>query len=254
MSHPRRAGWCLALLVALSGGAARAALPVHEVMLDNGMRFLFIEDPTSPSFMGAWVAHVGSSNERPGITGLTHLLEHMMFKGSKTIGTKDLAQDLELMAGQERIQAQISGRARVLRDQVRQGLAPDLREAMAADSVIQRLEGEFQALLARQRELMIPNEFDQIMQKNGELFGNAFTSDDMTAYFNVLPANKLELWFWMESDRLMNPVFRELYAERDVVYEERRMRTESTPTGIHEEAINSIFWQASPYQYFLPNV
>ncbi len=247
MSHRSRAGWSLAL--ALWGGVACASLPVHEVMLDNGMRFLFIEDHTSPSFMGAWVAHVGSSNERPGITGLTHLLEHMMFKGSTTIGTKDLTQDLELMAGQERIQAQITERMRLLREQVRQGLAPELREAVAADSMVQRLQAEFQALLDRQREIMIPNEFDQIMQKNGELFGNAFTSDDMTAYFNVLPANKLELWFWMESDRLMNPVFRELYAERDVVYEERRMRTESTPTGIHEEAISSIFWQASPYHW-----
>jgi len=247
VSQRSRTGWSLVL--ALWGGLAHASLPVHEVMLDNGMRFLFIKDNTSPNFMGAWVAHVGSANERPGITGLTHLLEHMMFKGSTTIGTRDLALDLELMAGQEKVQARITERMGFLRGQVRQGLAPDLREAVAADSVIQGLEAEFQALLARQREIMIPNEFDQIMQKNGEMFGNAFTSDDMTAYFSILPANKLELWFWMESDRLMNPVFRELYAERDVVYEERRMRTESTPTGIHEEAIGSLFWQASPYQW-----
>ncbi len=237
------------LLTLLALGAAQAALPVKEVMLDNGMRFLFIEDHTSPSFMGAWVAHVGSSNEIPGQTGLTHLLEHMMFKGSKVIGTKDLQKDLDLIARQEELKERIRQRSRTLREQVRQGRAASLKEAQEADTLCQRLEAEFQQLVVEQRDNMIPNEFDQIMQKNGELFGNAFTSDDMTAYFNVLPANKLELWYWLESDRLTNPVFRELYAERDVVYEERRMRTESTPTGMHEEAVNSIFWQASPYHW-----
>lgn len=235
--------------LALALGAAQAALPVKEVVLDNGMRFLFIEDHTSPSFMGAWVAHVGSANETPGQTGLTHLLEHMMFKGSHIIGTRNLSKDLELIARQEELKEQIRQRSRSLRELVRQGRAASLAEAQAADTACQRLETEFQVLVAEQRENMIPNEFDQIMQKNGELFGNAFTSDDMTAYFNVLPANKLELWFWMESDRLINPVFREFYAERDVVHEERRMRTESTPTGMHEEAVNSIFWQASPYHW-----
>ena len=60
---------------------------------------------------------------------------------------------------------------------------------------------------------------------------NAGTSNDFTVYFINVPSNKLELWFWMESDRLANPVFREFYSERDVVREERRLRTESTPTG-----------------------
>jgi predicted Zn-dependent peptidase len=64
-----------------------------------------------------------------------------------------------------------------------------------------------------------------------------------------LPANRIELWSWLESDRLMNPVFREFYSERDVVYEERRMRTESTPLGKYDEAFNALFWEASPYKW-----
>ncbi len=230
-------------------GTAQAALPVTEHVLDNGMRFLIIEDHTAPTFMGAWVAHVGSSNEMPGQTGLTHLLEHMMFKGTRVIGTKDLDKDLNLLARQEEVMQALRERSRSLLLEVRQGLKASLAEAQKADAECARLEEEFKKLVAEQRENMIPNEFDQIMQKNGELFGNAFTSQDMTAYFNVLPANKLELWFWLESDRLINPVMREFYAERDVVYEERRMRTEATPIGIHEEAVNSIFWQASPYHW-----
>jgi len=233
----------------LATGAAQAGLPVTEHVLANGMRFLLIEDHTAPTIMGAWVAHVGSSNETPGQTGLTHLLEHMMFKGTKAIGTKNLGKDLDLIARQEGLMEAMRMRSRDLLLDVRQGKAATLAEAQQADAECKRLEEEFQKLVVEQRDNMIPNEFDQIMQKNGELFGNAFTSQDMTAYFNVLPANKLELWFWLESDRLINPVFREFYAERDVVYEERRMRTEATPIGVHEEAVNSIFWQASPYHW-----
>src|SRR5438046_9586560 len=76
---------------------------------------------------------------------------------------------------------------------------------------------------------------------------NAGTSEDFTIYFISVPANKLELWFWMESDRLSSPVFREFYSERDVVAEERRMRIESTPTGRYSQQFEAMFWQASPY-------
>jgi predicted Zn-dependent peptidase len=78
---------------------------------------------------------------------------------------------------------------------------------------------------------------------------NAFTTHDMTGYFVTVPKNKLELWMWMESDRLTSPVFREFYAERDVVYEERRLSVESTPTGKLEEAFEEIFWHSSPYSW-----
>lgn len=78
---------------------------------------------------------------------------------------------------------------------------------------------------------------------------NAFTSEDMTAYFINVPANKLELWMWMESERILRPVFREFYAERDVVFEERRMRTESTPLGKFGEEFNAMFWESSTYSW-----
>src|ERR1700757_1154109 len=78
---------------------------------------------------------------------------------------------------------------------------------------------------------------------------NAFQTADLTAYFVAVPANKLELWMWMESERLLHPVFREFYAERDVVFEERRMRTDSTPLGKFEEEFNAMFWESSPYSW-----
>ena len=78
---------------------------------------------------------------------------------------------------------------------------------------------------------------------------NAYTSYDHTAYFIDVPSNKLELFMWMESGRLLDPVFREFYTERDVVFEERRMRTESTPLGKFFESFNSLFWESHPYSW-----
>jgi predicted Zn-dependent peptidase len=94
---------------------------------------------------------------------------------------------------------------------------------------------------------MVKDEFDRIYTTAGASGMNAGTSNDFTVYFINVPANKLELWFWMESDRLQNPVFREFYSERDVVHEERRLRTDSTPTGKFDEQFESMFWQSSPY-------
>ena len=91
------------------------------------------------------------------------------------------------------------------------------------------------------------NEFDKIYRSAGASGMNAFTSEDMTGYFVTVPANKIELFLWMESERILRPVFREFYAERDVVFEERRMRTESTPLGKFEESVNAMFWESHPY-------
>lgn len=112
-----------------------------------------------------------------------------------------------------------------------------------------KLLEEFNGLLSAQKELLIKNEFDRIYTTAGASQMNAGTSQDFTIYYINVPANKLELWFWMESDRLSNPVFREFYSERDVVREERRLRTESTPTGRFREEFNSLFWTAHPYSW-----
>jgi predicted Zn-dependent peptidase len=111
------------------------------------------------------------------------------------------------------------------------------------------LEARFDELVAAQRELLVKNEFDRIYTTAGASGMNAFTTTDLTGYFITVPANKLELWAWMESERLLHPVFREFYSERDVVFEERRMRTESTPLGKFTEAFESMVWTSHPYQW-----
>jgi len=243
------------LLVLLAAGifsqfnAFTQKVPVVEKSLANGMRLLLVERHDEPSVAGGWVAHVGSSNERPGITGTAHLFEHMMFKGTPTIGTKDFKRDLQIISEQEQVRNQMRQEERRMREEYRRGQIDDLLKPENKTARYKELEQQFNKLIAQQRDILVKNEFDRIYSGEGASSMNAFTSEDMTAYFINVPANKLELWMWMESERILHPVFREFYAERDVVFEERRMRTESTPLGKFAEEFNAMFWQASTYSW-----
>ncbi len=224
-------------------------VPVTEKTLSNGMRLLLVQRDDEPTVSGGWVAHVGSSNERPGITGIAHLFEHMMFKGTPTIGTKNYQKDLEIIAEQERVRDQMREEEKKMRIAYRAGEIDDVAKPENMTPRWRELEKQFQELIKQQREVLVKNEFDKIYTTAGGSGMNAFTSEDMTAYFITVPANKLELWMWMESGRLLQPVFREFYAERDVVFEERRMRTESTPLGKFAETFESLFWESHPYNW-----
>ncbi len=224
-------------------------VPVVEKTLSNGMKLLLVERHDDPAIAGGWVAHVGSSNERPGITGIAHLFEHMMFKGTPTIGTTNYQRDLEIIAAQEKLRDEMRAEEAKMRAEYRAGQIDDVMKPENKTARYKELEVEFNKLIAEQRQILVKNEFDKIYRSNGGSGMNAFTSDDMTAYFVQVPANKLELWMWMESGRLWQPVFREFYAERDVVFEERRMRTESTPLGKFAETFNSVFWESHPYSW-----
>ena len=224
-------------------------VPVIETNLANGMRLLMVERHDEPSVAGGWVAHVGSSNERPGITGIAHLFEHMMFKGTPTIGTKNYKKDLESISAQEKIREQMRQEEKQMRAAYRKGEIDDLLKPENKTERYRQLEKEFDKLIAQQREILVKNEYDQVYSRNGGSGMNAFTTDDLTAYFVTVPANKLELWRCMESERILHPVFREFYAERDVVFEERRMRTDSTPLGKFEEQLSAMFWEALPYNW-----
>lgn len=224
-------------------------VPVTEHTLPNGMKLLLVERRDEPTIAGGWVAHVGSANERPGITGIAHLFEHMMFKGTPVIGTTNYQRDLEIIEAQEKVRAEMRAEEEAMRKAWRRGEVDDLLSPDNKSERYKELETEFNRLVAEQRKILVKNEFDRIYRSAGGSGMNAYTSPDMTAYFINVPANKLELWMWMESERLLHPVFREFYSERDVVFEERRMRTESTPLGKFEETFNSIFWESHPYQW-----
>lgn len=238
-----------ALLAAPALAGAQASVPVEEFTLDNGMRFLAVVRPEMTTVSAGWAAHVGSANERPGITGMSHFFEHMMFKGTPRIGTTDAERDEAIIREQEEIQERIREIYRKRREESRLGLIGDPFGTDDLPEEFTALTEEFDALAEEQRSIMVKDEFDRIYTEAGASGMNAFTSNDQTVYFITVPQNRLELWFWMESERLLRPVFREFYTERDVVHEERRLRTESTPTGEFNEAFDAMFWQSHPYSW-----
>ncbi len=238
------------MLCTLAAAAQEAKVPVQEFFLDNGMKILMVERHDSPTVSAGWVAHVGSVNEEAGATGIAHLFEHMMFKGSETIGTSDFEQEAAIMAQLDALRIEMEAEYEVMREMKRAGeiegsiyLPENQTEKLA------ELREKMRALQAQQKTFIVKDEFDQIYTEDGASGMNAGTSQDFTIYFITIPANKLELWFWMESERLLNAVFREFYTERDVVREERRMRTESNPTAKFEEQFDMMFWGSVPYHH-----
>ncbi len=225
-------------------------IEAREEILPNGMKLLMIERHQSPVITCGWVAKVGSVNEKPGITGISHLFEHMMFKGTKTIGTSDFAKGQAIQDRQDTIRSQMEEEYTKLRHRLRKGeIRGSIYDPENMTTRLRDLRTELEELFQEEKQYIVKDELDQIYTSQGASGLNAGTTNDQTLYFINLPANKLELWFWMESDRLLNPVFREFYSERDVVREERRLRVESTPTGLADEAFDAMFWQSSPYSW-----
>lgn len=246
-----RAPLALLGLTLLASPAVAQNVAVEEFSLDNGMTWLLVPRDEEPHTVSVgWVAKVGSVNERPGITGISHFFEHMMFKGTTTVGTRDADADAALMARQHELKNEMN--AIVWGEQYGRYLAGEIDDPWSAEHDTPRLaelRAELRLVQEQHGEIIVKNEFDSIYTNAGASGLNAFTSHDLTFYIIGLPANKLELWAWMESDRLADSVFREFYTERDVVHEERRMRLESSPTGRLDEQFDAMFWMSSPYSW-----
>ncbi len=207
-------------------------LPVVRHVLGNGMTFLVLERRQSPT--AALVVHfpVGSVHERLGNTGIAHLVEHLLFKGSEEIGTTDHAAETVLFAAMD------AARDSFVAETARP--APDSTALSRWRTRIERLEDEA-------RRHVVPNEYDRLLSAQGARGLNATTSHEATRYFVELPARAVELWFALESDRMRNPVLREFFTELDVVREERRMRLETSPGGILQSALLATAFQLHPY-------
>lgn len=213
--------------------AQKLKLDVKEHVLENGLKVLMLEKHDVPTVSLRIIYKVGSVNERPGITGASHLFEHMMFKGTKIFGIKDYESERPLLEKEDELVARIE---------------TEKAKGDGADKgKIERIENELKEVWKKQRELIVKDEMWAIYLKNGATGLNASTSNDATYYYCNLPANRLELWAFMESDRMKNLVLREFYSERDVVMEERRLRTENSPFGLLMEQLNAATYTAHPY-------
>lgn len=151
---------------------------VYRHKLENGLTVLTMERHIAPLVYHQLTYNVGSRNEKLGITGISHVVEHMMFKGTEKYGK---------------------------------------------------------------------GEASKTISKNSGIF-NAFTSNDMTSYFEYIPSNKLEVAMDIESDRMMNCVFNpnEFKSEIEVIIQERRMRSESNSAGVIREVMNSMLFNTHP--------
>jgi predicted Zn-dependent peptidase len=235
-SRATRAAALAAALLAAGRAAAQdlesfaARTTVHVVA--NGWTFILVERPVAPVFSFCTIADVGSAQEVPGITGLAHMFEHMAFKGTDKIGTRD-------PAGEQRA---LDALEAAYQDYQRERLAPhpDPRRVAAKAA-------EWKRLAAEAERFVVKNELDEILSRAGAVGVNATTGADETQYFYSLPANQVELFAYLESERFWHPVFREFYEERDVVQEERRMRVDGEPLGRLSEQLVETAFVAHPY-------
>jgi predicted Zn-dependent peptidase len=221
------------LLQPLSAAENDLESRVLKFTLNNGIRVLLLERHLSPTVSLYIRQRTGAVDEISGKTGTAHLLEHMMFKGTTTIGTRNDAMEREIL--------------QKIKEAGRQ-LDLERRKADGADAkTLETLQAKLKALQEEHKQWMIPNELDRIYTENGAEEMNASTGQDLTTYHVSLPSNKVELWARIESDRLQNPVFREFYAERDVIMEERRQRIETNPAGKLAEQFFATAFRAHPY-------
>ncbi|MEM7755550.1 MAG: pitrilysin family protein [Planctomycetota bacterium] len=244
--------------IAAAGAALAASPPANaqqvepiQFTLDNGMEFMLYPRSEEPNIIAAgWLARVGSVNERPGITGISHYLEHMLFKGTGVIGTNDLPADRASHNEQRELQDRLLSQVvDVQYDRWRRGEISDPWDAAYDTDEMRTIRKELREVVDAHKAHVVTNEFDRVYTTEGASGMNAFTSHDLTMYFINVPSNKFELWAWMESDRLYNPAFREFVSENGVVIEERKQVLESTPTGRIDEQIDSVFWSSTPYSW-----
>ena len=230
-SRASRLGLAVSLLSLLALSAVPAAAPAAppglepaRFTIDNGMTFLVVERPGRPLVAAVWAVRSGSADDPPGRRGLAHVVEHLLYGGSRTIGARDWEKEAPLLRRWERLYEQ----------SVRRGVpAPGL------DRVERRL-----AALQR------PGAYAGVYARAGVLGIDAFTRHDSTAFQALAPKEKIELWFWMESDRLLEPVFRGFRRELAVVEQERRQRIDSTPAGPWFALFDAAWWGAGhPYAH-----
>jgi predicted Zn-dependent peptidase len=201
--------------------------------LPNGLTVLIMERPEAPVFSFYTLVDAGSAQDPKGETGLAHMFEHMAFKGTPEIGTTNWTAEKVALEKEE-----AAYQALDLEQQKRTNADPQK---------IKQLQTAFEQAQKDAQQYVVPNQFGQLVESNGGTGLNASTSDDETSYLYSFPSNRQEVWAYLESSRYAHPVFREFYKERDVVVEERRMRTDSRPVGRLVEQYLAAAYTAHPY-------
>jgi len=222
-----------ALQTALAQDLTSFEKRVQVRTLPNGLTVLLLNRPEAPVFSFFTVVDAGDAQDPEGKTGLAHMMEHMAFKGTDEIGTTNYAAEKVALAKVEAAYADYDRESN--------------RVVNRDEKKIEELKAAWEKAREDADQYVVKNEFPDLVERNGGVGLNASTGLDSTQYFYSLPANRLELWAYLESERFLHPVMRAFYKERDVVMEERRMRTDSSPTGRLVEQFLSVAFDGSPY-------
>jgi predicted Zn-dependent peptidase len=207
---------------------------VTEFTLPNGLHFIVLERHQAPVVSFHTYVNAGSVDDPKGKTGVAHMFEHMAFKGTETIGSKDPVAEQKALNDVEH--------AYDLLDAERNKLGK------ADPAKLKTLQEALDTVIEKADSYAVDNLYPRIIEENGGVGMNAETSEDSTKYYYNFPANRVELWFYLESGRFLRPVPRQFYKERSVVREERRMRTESDPQGKLFEILLASAMEAHPYR------
>lgn len=201
--------------------------------LPNGLTLLICERPEAPVFSFFTMVDAGSAQDPMGRTGLAHMFEHMAFKGTDKIGTTDYAAEKPAL---EKVETAYTAY-----------IAERDKSVGRDEAKLKELEKAWKDAIAVADKYVAANQLGKIIEQSGGQDINAFTDYDETGYHYSLPENRLELWAYLESERFLHPVMREFYKERNVVIEERRLRTDSNPTGRLLEQFDAASFEAHPY-------
>src|SRR5579875_743637 len=201
--------------------------------LPNGLTIVLWRRPEAPVFSFFTMVDAGSAQDPLHQTGLAHMMEHMAFKGTPDIGTKDYAAEKPALQKVEQTYAAYE--------------AERIKRVGQDPQKLAQLKQAWEDAIQAANQYVIDNQFAKVIEEHGGVGVNAFTNYDETAYMYSLPSNQIELWAALESDRMGHPVFRQFYKERSVVMEERRMRTDSSPTGRLVEQFLGTAFMANPY-------
>src|SRR5271157_5327080 len=207
---------------------------VTEFTLSNGLHFIVAERHEAPVVSFHTYVNAGSVDDPSGETGIAHMFEHMAFKGTETIGTVNWPSEKKAMDAIEEVYDRLE--------------AERNKGPKADETRVGLLRAQLKMAIDGAESYVVPNDYLRIIETNGGAGVNANTALDSTEYYYSLPSNRIELWFLMESQRFLHPVFREFYKERDVVMEEYRMRVESSPQGKLVQDFLSTAFQAHPYR------
>src|SRR5215467_6958434 len=190
---------------------------ITEFTLANGLHFIICERHEAPVVSFHTYVNAGSVDDPKGQTGIAHMFEHMAFKGTSAIGTVDWSAEKKAINQLESVYDRLA--------------AEQNKGPLADPEKVKSIQAELKTAADRADALIRPNAYPGLIESNGGVGMNAQTGLDATEYYYSLPSNRTELWFMLESQRFLDPVFREFYKERDVVMEEYRMRIESSPQG-----------------------